>query len=64
MLKSYDNLPGTSGIILGTIAGLLYNPNAVSSSGCFSAVEGFMIALDNSTNVFTKVYMPWYLAEA
>lgn len=63
VLKSYENLNGFIGSLLGIAQGLQYNPNAVSSA-CFSAVEGALIASDNGLSVLTKIYMPWYLSEA
>ena len=63
ILKSYENLNGFIGQLLGIAQGLQYNPNETSSA-CFSAVEGMLIASDNGLSILTKVYMPWYLSEA
>jgi hypothetical protein len=63
ILKSYENLNGLMGSLLGVAQGLQYNPNA-SSSACFTAVEGMLIAQDNGLGILTKLYMPWYFSEA
>lgn len=63
ILKSYENLNGFIGQLLGVAQGLQYNPNN-SSSACFTAVESMLIASDNGLGVLTKLWAPWYWSEA
>ena len=62
LVKSYDNLNGFIGYLLGIAQGLQYNPNSTSSV-CFSAVEGMLISMDNGLMVMTKLWAPWYWSE-
>jgi len=63
ILASYDNLNGFSANLLGVAKGLQYNPNDTSMNKCFTAVEGLLIATDNSLHIISKLIYPWYLAE-
>ena len=61
--QQYDQLNSTSGLILNVLTGMAYNGDATNSK-CYSAAESAIISLDTSTDVFKKLYIPAYLAEA
>ena len=61
--QSYSELNSTSGFILNMLTGMAYNGDATNSS-CYSASESLIIALDTSSDIFKKIYIAAYWAEA
>lgn len=61
--KSYEDLGGFSGYILGVAKGLQYN-QAAGPSPCFNAVEATTVAGSNLFFILSKIYQPWYVPEA
>ena len=61
--QNYAQLNSTSGFILNLLTGMAYNGDATNSK-CYNAAEDMIISLDTSTDVFKKLWIPAYLAEA
>lgn len=59
--QQYEALNSTSGLILNILNGMAYN---TANSKCYGAAETLIISLDTSTDVFKKIYIPAYIAEA
>lgn len=53
---------GFGGGVLRVLKGLTYNAN--SESKCYNATEDFIISFDTGSDVFRKIYIPAYWAEA
>lgn len=62
--NSYENLDTLVGRILGTFQGLQYSTSGGGNSACFTAIESFILALDNGFSVYTKLYLPFYWSDA
>lgn len=61
--QNYAQLNSASGFILNLLTGMAYNGDATNSK-CYNAAEDMIISLDTSTDVFKKMWIPAYLAEA
>ena len=61
--QNYAQLNSASGFVLNLLTGMAYNGDATNSK-CYNAAEDMIISLDTSTDVFKKLWIPAYLAEA
>ena len=61
--QQYEQLNSGFGFLLNLLTGMAYNGDATNSQ-CYLAAETMIISLDTSTDVFKKIWIPAYLAEA
>lgn len=61
--QSYAELNSTSGFILNLLTGMAYNGDATNSN-CYAAAESMIIATDTASDIFAKIYISAYWAEA
>ena len=59
--QQFDALSSFSGFVLALLGGMTYNGEG--DSECYQTAESFIIALDTSTDVLKKIYIPAYLPE-
>ena len=60
--QNYAELNSTSGFILNLLTGMSYSGS--ENSKCYAAVEDFVVGLDTGSDIFKKIYIPAYAAEA
>ena len=60
--QNYAALNNASGFTLNLLQGMAYGET--SSNACYNVVEDFIVSLDTVSDIFRKLYIPAWWAEA
>jgi len=60
--QSYENLNSFAGNMINLLKGMQYNSAGLNSK-CIDGFESFVIGLDTSSDILSKIYIPAYWAE-